>query len=671
MANIRKQFNFRNGVQVDDDNLVVSPTGLVGIGTTIPTEALDVRGTAKVVGLVTASQIYTPNLTAENVNITTLVLGDSVVGGGVSIRSGIVTASGTGIVTYYGDGGRLLNLPTSQWLDVDAGLGFTSIYAQGYVGVGTNDPRFLFQVSGNNSTTLVGFTSGVGFSSEGNILATGIVTAYKFVGVGSNLTGLNASNIEYGTISLNRIPTIPDTKLSPSLNLNNVTIGVLTATTLNSGVHTTTSLTVSGNATIGGNVSISGSLVATATTALGLTGTPNIQVGVITASSANIPTITSSLITGNLTGIANTARDLVNESTVTITSISAGVGTFSTKLVSEQIGIGTTVPAKDLTLRRTNNAEIQVISDTGSSIISFGRSESTAGWNGALRFGNTSGLFDYSTEYSVDLLNYGKGNINFYLEVGDVGINTGSFYWHRRTTERLMTLTYEGKLGIGKTNPNTQLDVVGVSSISGDSSVGGDFSVVGNSVFSGNVTINGDFNTTGSISLPGTIVANLQGNVNATSGLSTFTNIYSTNFIGIRSTGNTAAINPEVLSINSPGSAKIFVDVAGNLGIKTTVIATPGLNGPQLDCLIAGVGIGTTRPRCAIDFSFATNTSILGENRDTIAYILPPKLTTTQRNNLTNIDNSGVETGALIYNIDNKRLELKHPDGWVGIATIP
>ena len=44
MANYNKQFNFRNGVQVDDDNLVVSPTGLVGIGTTVPTELLDVRG---------------------------------------------------------------------------------------------------------------------------------------------------------------------------------------------------------------------------------------------------------------------------------------------------------------------------------------------------------------------------------------------------------------------------------------------------------------------------------------------------------------------------------------------------------------------------------------------------------------------------------------------------
>ena len=44
MANITKSFNFRNGVQVDDDNLLVNPSGLVGIGTTVPTEALDVRG---------------------------------------------------------------------------------------------------------------------------------------------------------------------------------------------------------------------------------------------------------------------------------------------------------------------------------------------------------------------------------------------------------------------------------------------------------------------------------------------------------------------------------------------------------------------------------------------------------------------------------------------------
>ncbi len=44
------------------------------------------------------------------------------------------------------DGSNLQGLPTSQWDNVDVGLGYTSIYARGNVGVGTVDPRFTLQV---------------------------------------------------------------------------------------------------------------------------------------------------------------------------------------------------------------------------------------------------------------------------------------------------------------------------------------------------------------------------------------------------------------------------------------------------------------------------------------------------------------------------------------------
>ena len=50
MANIRKSFNLRSGVQVDEDNLLVNSVGNVGLGTTVPTETLDVRGNIKSVG---------------------------------------------------------------------------------------------------------------------------------------------------------------------------------------------------------------------------------------------------------------------------------------------------------------------------------------------------------------------------------------------------------------------------------------------------------------------------------------------------------------------------------------------------------------------------------------------------------------------------------------------
>ena len=58
MASIRKSFSFRNGVQVDEDNFIVNANGLVGIGTSVPSEFLDVRGTAKVVGLTTTNDLF-------------------------------------------------------------------------------------------------------------------------------------------------------------------------------------------------------------------------------------------------------------------------------------------------------------------------------------------------------------------------------------------------------------------------------------------------------------------------------------------------------------------------------------------------------------------------------------------------------------------------------------
>lgn len=165
MSNIRKSFNFRNGVQVDETNFIVNSNGLVGIGTSIPSEALDVNGNAVIQGTLVAGAILSNNLNVVNTSIDSLSIGI------VSISSGIITAS-TGIVTYYGDGGQLLNLPTSQWVDVDSGFGYTSIYAAGNVGVGTTYPDYTFQVGGTP-----GIKEGFGVDEVGNVYFTGIVTA--------------------------------------------------------------------------------------------------------------------------------------------------------------------------------------------------------------------------------------------------------------------------------------------------------------------------------------------------------------------------------------------------------------------------------------------------------------------------------------------------------------
>ena len=47
----------------------------------------------------------------------TEVVPTQITGAGVSIKSGIVTAQGAGIVTFYGDARFLQGMPTSQWED--------------------------------------------------------------------------------------------------------------------------------------------------------------------------------------------------------------------------------------------------------------------------------------------------------------------------------------------------------------------------------------------------------------------------------------------------------------------------------------------------------------------------------------------------------------------------
>ena len=192
MANIKKNFNFRNGVQVDDDNLLVTSTGLVGIGTTIPSEALDVRGNAIISGFT--------SITSGSIGVVTITTLDptQIIGAGVSIKSGIITAQGSGIVTFFGDARFLQGMPTSQWQDVDVGLGYTSIFnTGGNVGIATTDPRTSMQVGNNVDAG----QKGVGISSVGNVNASGIITATSFVG---DLTGNIVSNTTIsGNVDLN------------------------------------------------------------------------------------------------------------------------------------------------------------------------------------------------------------------------------------------------------------------------------------------------------------------------------------------------------------------------------------------------------------------------------------------------------------------------------------
>ena len=497
MVNIRKSFNLRNGIQVDDDNFIVNANGLVGIGTSVPTEVLDVYGNLKLTNTLTSKQVSSQNLNITGVTTVSNLISQSFVKVGVtSITSGIITAT-TGVVTYYGDGGSLLNLPTSQWLDVDVGLGFTSIYAQGNVGVGTIDPRFAFQIGGNNN--LSSFQRGVGINSLGDIYATGIITSSNFTGIGSLITLIDASNITLGTLN---------------------------------------------NSRLSSNITVS---------------------GIITA---------GNYFSGTLIGVAATANDITSTSTINIAGSRIGVATITNILHSEgRIGIGTNVTNADLHIRKSGISSIRLTSN-GSfpSRFIFGRNATLNDGNAELRFGNTDGLYTYSTEDSLDIINYDNGNFNYYNNVSG---GSGNYYWFQGAGTNLMTLTSDGKLGINLDSPQNNLHVVGTSTVTSNSFVGGNFSVAGN------VTINGSFNTA-SILVPGSAVFNSTVGIFTSSpstvyGLQVGSNpLNNGGGVGITSTGNLVArqdISSRNISITGIATFPTLI-ATGNIQLNSAGILT-------------------------------------------------------------------------------------------------
>ena len=193
MPNIRKTFNFRDGVQVDDEVLVVKGDR-VGLGTTSPDKTLDVRGNVQVIGIVTAN-----NLDISGVGTF----------GGIKVGTGITLDATSGVISatsFKGNGATLSNLPTSQWTNVNVvGAGASPIYVDGNVGIFTDNPANRFQVGGDPNNGV-----GVGINSEGDIFASGIITATDFKGsltgnVTGNLTGTasNATLAASATVATN------------------------------------------------------------------------------------------------------------------------------------------------------------------------------------------------------------------------------------------------------------------------------------------------------------------------------------------------------------------------------------------------------------------------------------------------------------------------------------
>ena len=441
MANIRKAFNFRSGLQVDNDNFVINANGLVGIGTSVPSlYKLNVYGSSRTTGLTTTQDLYVSGITTV----------------------GFITASSMGITTDLTVGGTItaqsLSLANGVALDNVIGYAFTAFITDN-AGIGLHTTSKL----GINTTTSPG-ASDPEFSVFGNANVTGIITATTFSG---NVTGdLNSSGIS----------TFTELKVGTAITMS---AGIVTATTF-----------------IG---NLTGNVTGIATTATNLADGANITTGTI--NDARLP----DLITSNI-------------------NILSGTSYFN------KIGVNTTTPSSDIHVRNNIQTEIQVTSDSNASLIGLGRSESITGYNGVLRYGNTDSAFSqFSDPYSLDIMNYGTGNLNFYLNPSSIAGTTGGFFWHKETN-RLMALTSAGNLGVGLTNPAYKLQVNGTAYVSGDVEFANNLNLTNNLILAsgGSIGINssspaqkldvvGNIAATGNIVSVGNITA---GSISTTSGTS-------------------------------------------------------------------------------------------------------------------------------------------------------
>jgi hypothetical protein len=550
MANYNKSFNFRNGVQVDNDNFIVNANGLVGIGTSIPVEFLDVHGTTKVTGLVTARNLA--------------VTGVSTFYSDVKIGSGITFNPSTGAVratTFYGSSAGLTDIyaiAVDGWHINSGNISTTS-----KVGIGTTLPYYSLQVGIDPLT-------GNGLSVDaitGNVNTTGILTALSFVG---NVTGNVTGNINSTGVS------------------TFVTLKVGTGVTITDGNITSTNFV--GNVT--GNINSTGvSTFATLKVGTGVT----ITNGIVTATSFSgslTGNVTGNVI-GNVTGTATTATTLPSTARISIDSVnsgftSTGIATVTGTLYATKIGIGTTTaPAADIEVNKTGISSIRVISSNSIASIGIGRSAE-------IRTGNTDTLYSYSGNTSLDIINSSAENINYYLDYGSAGLGTGNFNWihGQNPSNPLMSLTYDGNLGLGITNPSSKLYVSGTSYINGITTINSNLDVNQSLYVYGNITFNGSLNGDNLIfgEIQSTNITST--NIN-NSGIITASSGFSGNLTGNVTGTATNATNvlngvANVSSLYATGVSTSTGGFTSGIGVTNPVKIT--VSGNKLIFIVLGVG---------------------------------------------------------------------------------
>ena len=559
MANIRKSFNFRDGLQVDTDNFIVNPVGNVGIGTTIANEyMLNVYGTNAIrgVGISTLNKLYIGVGTATTMNATTSNMGN--------LTCDTITLSGQGtqidnIIGFATDGfNYITNIPNKNGLlppieNPVAGL-VTSI------SVGLGDTVL------SDYTLLIGQdpsgtdTNGISFTgSDGSVTATGSISAGSYKLGDTDIITVTADGTD---------TSVAATNLSGLLKVSDLTTGVE------------------------GSESIAGTLLPEIPNGKIPTNIDLTREGSVTDSG-----ITAATFTGDLTGTASTASDLETTADVTIASASAGTMTATTSLSSKIIGVGDADVSSQsipVLLRVQNdgvdgegaeleppdhrNVEAEFTGTLGHTRLSFGQSSITG-------TGSSAGYIMWGKDgtSSVEIGNRHYGDFVFNNNFGNTYVDqtAGDFVW-QWASSNIMKLSYDGRLGIGGDPHATEkLKVTGSATID-------------------NLTLTGSLTATNASLTFDTVTADVTGDLtgNVTSnGISTFSD-----YVKIKSLNITNSTNNNTSPFydsNAQSNAIGFANTEASSFLSNTAIGTEELHGNKL-ALEGSLAIYDENPTIAI-----------------------------------------------------------------------
>jgi len=708
MSNYNKSFNYQNGLQVDDDHLVVNPNGLVGIGTSVPEKLLDVRGSASISGI----------LTSFGVNVGAAIsVGPSII---IDAASGIITA--TKFVGAAGDLSGIVAIATDGFVAQAGSLSTTA-----KVGISTDNPVFELQVGGDPNTQIgFGVTGGnvliSGITTTQDLVVTGILTTKDLVTTGLStfstvsVTGFTTTNDFFtsglstftGNIDANGNLDVDGTTELDGLNVDgSSTLDAVTTDGLldiNAGGQANTfkiedltsgrvvlagtdgeiedsanltfdgsTLTVTGGVTVSTNIDVDGQTQLDELNVAGVTtfnddvkftgdnydlqwdkSDDALEFGdntfAVFGGSGDLKIRHNTTVSPNISQITNRTD---SELEIVANQFTIKSGTGDKDFLTATVGAATTIFYDNQIRLETIGAGVSVFNELQIASLDGGTSALSTSF-ASIRYGDESGGATNSTRRSLDFINYDSGNINYYLNAG--GFNgSGNYNWHRGFGNELMTLTGIGSLGIGVNDPISLLHVEGTSRFTGSA-------VFTNSVevqsLTGNVTptqvnVSGLSTFVGVVTAKNVFTDNLFSKNHDVSGIATANTGHIT---GTLSVGG-APKNGQNFDVNDGsvfGGAvnRFFINSTGEVGIKTTTIPI-GITVNASDASVAAkaVGVGTVTLRSSVDLADAGTI--------TTRFMIPPRVSSTERGSL-----SGVVAGAMIYNTTDNRLEYYNGSAW-------